>query len=217
MRTVLACVVGCGLVLGWASPARAELVLLANGRVLSVEFCRFEGDYVVLAFRNGGEVRAPKSLVAEILPDEVPHARAFALEALKMAEAASQPLLGDKEIRSLVDRIADELGLDRRLAQAVVKVESNYEQKAVSPRGAMGLMQIMPAVAQQYKVDDDPFDPAKNLAAGMKYLRSLLERFDRPMALAAYNAGEGAVSRYGGIPPYRETQDYVRRVLALLH
>ncbi len=79
----------------------------------------------------------------------------------------------------------------------------------------MGLMQIMPAVARQYGLAD-PFDPEKNLEAGMRHLRTLLGRFDRSRALAAYNAGAGAVARYGGVPPYRETQDYVRRISALV-
>ena len=102
------------------------------------------------------------------------------------------------------------------LARAVVQVESNYQVDAVSPKGAMGLMQLMPSTAKQYAVDD-PFDPSQNIAAGLQHLKNLLDRFDNKTssALAAYNAGEGAVVRYGGIPPYRETQDYVRRIMAL--
>jgi soluble lytic murein transglycosylase-like protein len=87
----------------------------------------------------------------------------------------------------------------------------------VSPKGAMGLMQLMPATARQYAVID-PFDPVQNLAAGLQHLRGLLDRFGKgreSLALAAYNAGEAAVSRYGGIPPFRETQNYVRRILSL--
>ena len=76
-------------------------------------------------------------------------------------------------------------------------------------------MQIMPALVRQYGLDD-PFDPTRNLEAGMRHLRRLLQRFDIRRALAAYNAGEGAVARYGGVPPYRETQDYVRRILAAI-
>ena len=107
------------------------------------------------------------------------------------------------------------VGLDVRLAQAVVQVESNYEPLAISPRGAMGLMQIMPTVARTYAVRD-PYNPAENLEAGMRHLRALLKRYgvDLRRALAAYNAGEGAVSRYGGVPPYRETQAYVSRIMA---
>ena len=118
---------------------------------------------------------------------------------------------------SLIDRLAALHGVNPKLVHALVKVESNYEPRAVSAKGAMGLMQLMPATARQYAVVD-PFDPAQNLAAGLQHLRGLLDRFGKgreSLALAAYNAGEGAVSRYGGIPPYRETQNYVRRILSL--
>jgi len=197
--------------------AWADLVRMTNGRVLSVEACRFEGDSVILEFRGGGEVRAPKDMVAEIMPDEVPYAKAFALEALASSASAAGPRLSDLAIRELVDRVASRVGINLRLARAVVQVESNYDTRAVSSKGAMGLMQIMPVIAQEYALSD-PFDPEKNLEAGMRHLRELLDHYgnDSMRALAAYNAGETAVSRYGGVPPYRETRDYVQRVLALV-
>jgi soluble lytic murein transglycosylase-like protein len=197
--------------------AWADLVKLTNGRVISVETCRFEGESVILEFRGGGEVKAPKDLVAEILPDEVPYAKAFALEALAASASAAGPRLSDLAVREMVDRVASRVGLNLRLARAVVQVESNFDTRAVSSKGAMGLMQIMPVIAQEYAVSD-PFDPEKNLEAGMRHLRTLLDRYgnDSMRALAAYNAGETAVSRYGGVPPYRETRDYVQRVLALV-
>jgi soluble lytic murein transglycosylase-like protein len=197
--------------------ARADLVRMTNGRVISVEAVRFEGESVVLEFRGGGEVKAPKDLVAEILPDEVPYAKGFALEALAASPAASGPRLSDVAVRELVDRVAARIGVNQRLARAVVQIESNWDSRAVSSKGAMGLMQIMPVIAQEYSVDD-PFDPEKNLEAGMRHLRNLLEHYgyDSMRALAAYNAGQGAVSRYGGVPPYQETRDYVQRVLALV-
>ncbi|HKV99167.1 MAG TPA: lytic transglycosylase domain-containing protein [Vicinamibacterales bacterium] len=197
--------------------ARADLVRMNNGRVISVEAVRFEGESVILEFRGGGEVKAPKDVVSEILPDEVPYAKAFALEALAASKAATGPRLSDVAVRELVDRVAARVGLNQRLARAVVQIESNWDSRAVSSKGAMGLMQIMPAVAQDYAVDD-PFDPEKNLEAGMRYLRNLLEHYgyDSMRALAAYNAGPGAVSKYGGVPPYQETRDYVQKVLALV-
>ncbi len=205
------------LILGSAGSARADIVRMNNGREISVDSCRFEGDNVILVFRGGGEVKAPKDMVAEVLPDEVPHAMAFALEARAAAAAPAGPKLSSDALREMVDRVAAKVGLNLRLARAVVQVESNFDVRAVSSKGAMGLMQIMPVIAQEYSVDD-PFDPEKNLEAGMKHLRALLEHYgnDSMRALAAYNAGEGAVSRYGGVPPYRETQDYVQRVLALV-
>jgi soluble lytic murein transglycosylase-like protein len=114
--------------------------------------------------------------------------------------------------------MADEYGVDARLAHALIRVESNYQADAVSPKGAMGLMQLMPATARQYSVAN-PFDPEQNLAGGLRHLRGLLDRYGRgreSLALAAYNAGEGAVSKYQGIPPYRETRNYVERIMTLV-
>jgi soluble lytic murein transglycosylase-like protein len=203
------------LILVSASAARADIVRLSNGRTMTVEMARFEGETVVLVMRGGGEIKAARELVAELLPDEVPFARAVAIEALAASPAAAGPALTTEEIRTLVARIAQRVGLDVKLAQAVVRVESNYQPLAVSSRGAMGLMQIMPVIVRQYDVVD-PFNPEHNLEAGMKHLQSLLRRFDLRKALAAYNAGESAVTRYGGIPPYRETQSYVARIMAAL-
>jgi len=107
--------------------------------------------------------------------------------------------------------------LDPKLVQAVMQVESGYNPRALSSKGAIGLMQLMPATARSLRVDD-PWDPEANIRGGTAYLRQQLNRFgDLRMALAAYNAGPTAVSRYGGIPPYAETQRYVRKVLSLLH
>ena len=116
----------------------------------------------------------------------------------------------------LIDRHSGDHGLDPRLVAAVVQAESAFDHLAVSPRGAVGLMQLMPATAAGLAVDD-PYDPDQNLRGGTAYLRRLLDRYggDLELALAAYNAGPEAVDRYGGVPPYRETRDYVRRVLRL--
>lgn len=195
--------------------ASADLVRLTNGRVMSVEKAVFDGDTVVLMMRNGGEIRASRSLVAELLPDEVPYARTVAIEALAASVVSTGPRLAKEEIVGLVDRIAGRVGLDPRLAHAMVRAESNYDPQAISPKGAMGLMQLMPVVARQYSLAD-PFHPEQNLEAGMRHMRQLLGRFDLSRALAAYNAGEGAVSRYGGVPPYRETQVYVQKIRAML-
>jgi soluble lytic murein transglycosylase-like protein len=145
----------------------------------------------------------------------VPFARTVAIEALAASPTAAGVRLDAGAIHALVDRVALRVGLDPRLAHAVVSIESNYRPLAISPKGAMGLMQIMPVIVRQYGVDD-PFDPEQNLEAGMRHLRSLLDRLTTRYALAAYNAGATAVARYGGVPPYRETQNYVQRVLAEL-
>lgn len=115
----------------------------------------------------------------------------------------------------LVDEAARHQGLDSALLHAVIATESAHNADAVSPKGARGLMQLMPATAARYGVVD-PHDPAQNIRGGSRYLRDLLERYDSDLrlTLAAYNAGENAVARHGNrIPPYRETQDYVVRVL----
>jgi soluble lytic murein transglycosylase-like protein len=195
------------------STAAADLVRLTNGRTIRVEVCLFDGDTAIFVFPGGGEVRTPRSLVAELLPDEVPDAPDEAALALARSAAASRPRLAASAIRGLINDVARRYGVDVALAHAVVRAESNFNPLAVSPKGAMGLMQLMPATAARYGVND-PFDPMENLDAGLRHLRGLLNRYDRSRALAAYNAGEGAVDRYGGVPPYRETQSYVRRILA---
>jgi hypothetical protein len=109
--------------------------------------------------------------------------------------------------------VATELRLEPSLIKAVALVESGFDPHAVSPKGAQGLMQLMPATARQYGVSD-PFDPMANLRAGALHLRNLLDEFggDVTLALAAYNAGSGAVRRHEGVPTFRETRDYVRKV-----
>jgi len=119
-----------------------------------------------------------------------------------------------RPFRELVEEAARRHGLDPSLVHAVVQAESGYNPYATSPAGAQGLMQLMPATARALGVRD-PYDPAQNVEAGARYLRGLLDRFgDVRLALAAYNAGPGAVQRYGGVPPYAETRAYVERVLA---
>lgn len=126
-------------------------------------------------------------------------------------KAASNKILYNR----IVDEVARTYGLESALLHAVISVESRYRADAVSRKGALGLMQLMPVVAKRYGVDD-PLDPVQNLHGGAKYLRDLLKKYnnDRSLALAAYNAGERAVARYGNrIPPYSETAQYVPRVL----
>ena len=118
--------------------------------------------------------------------------------------------------RNLISRSAARHGLDPALVSAVIMQESGGNPQAVSPAGARGLMQLMPSTADSLGIADC-FDPEQNVEGGTRYLRRMLEQFggDEKLALAAYNAGPGAVSRYGGTPPYRETRAYIQRVLAL--
>jgi soluble lytic murein transglycosylase-like protein len=114
----------------------------------------------------------------------------------------------------IIDKVSAEQGVPVKLVRALIQVESAYHARARSPKGAMGLMQLMPATARQYAVSD-PYDPAANIEAGIKHLKTLLQRLPVAWALAAYNAGEGAVQRFNGIPPYPETRNYVTRIMAL--
>jgi soluble lytic murein transglycosylase-like protein len=115
----------------------------------------------------------------------------------------------------MIESEAKKHGVDASLISAVIRAESNYEPRALSRKGARGLMQLMPATAQRLEVRR-PFDPAANVSGGVRYLRELAERFHhRPeLVLAAYNAGERAVENYGGVPPYRETIGYVKKILS---
>ncbi|MGH8801208.1 MAG: lytic transglycosylase domain-containing protein, partial [Casimicrobiaceae bacterium] len=121
-----------------------------------------------------------------------------------------------QQIADLVDRLAPSYGIEPRLALAVIAVESNFDSRAVSIKDARGLMQLLPKTAARFRVHD-AFDARDNVRGGLAYLRWLLAyyRGDVELAAAAYNAGEKAVDRYGGVPPYRETQVYVERVLRL--
>ena len=131
------------------------------------------------------------------------------------AEASAMPL--ERRLHAAVAGHAARHALDPDLVRAVIRVESGWNPRAVSRKGAMGLMQLMPATAAEYGVAD-PFDPDENIRAGVAYLRRLIDRFDgnTELALAAYNAGPGAVEKYHRtVPPYRETRSYVRRIVSV--
>jgi soluble lytic murein transglycosylase-like protein len=118
----------------------------------------------------------------------------------------------------LIERYADKYGVDPVLVRAVIQVESNFNPRCVSHKGARGLMQLMPATAKRFGVKD-VHDPEQNIKGGVQYLSKLIAMFpnDLQRALAAYNAGEGAVQRYGGIPPYEETTTYVKRAMTVYY
>jgi len=119
-----------------------------------------------------------------------------------------------ESFKNMIETAASKYGVDANLVKAVVQTESNFDAKAVSPAGAKGLMQLMPGTANELGVQD-ALDPTQNLDGGVHYLRRMLDAYDGnvSMALAAYNAGPGSVNKFGGVPPYKETQTYVNRVL----
>jgi hypothetical protein len=201
--------------LGVASSARAELVYFATGRTLNVKDHRREGDSLVLTLRSGGEVVCEAALITRIAPDEAPYPEPVVEEVQVTPDATILAVESSTPYAEIIDRVSAREGVDAKLVRAVIEVESGYRPRARSPKGAMGLMQLMPATARQYAVTN-PYDPAANIEAGIKHLKSLLARFPPALALAAYNAGGAAVERFGGIPPYAETRNYVSRILQIV-
>jgi soluble lytic murein transglycosylase-like protein len=196
-----------------AAEARAEIVFLTSGRTVSVKSHQIKGESVILTLRSGGEVTCDRSLIDKIVADEVPYD-----EPVSPAAASAEPQTATPAPPSpygeLIAAMSEAHGVDPLLVHALIRVESNYQPRARSRKGAMGLMQLMPATARVYNVRN-PFDPRANIEAGIKHLKSLIDRFGVELGLAAYNAGEGAVTKFNGIPPYRETRNYVTRILSL--
>jgi soluble lytic murein transglycosylase-like protein len=166
---------------------------------------------------NAAAMQAARSAAAEVNEylghESSQSATAKIVQANFRGATASQ---GD--IDSAIEQAAARHNVDANLVRAVVKVESNFNPNAVSRKGAMGLMQLMPSTARQLKVNN-PFDPEQNVDAGVRHLKQLLESYggDIKLTLAAYNAGAGAVARSSGVPHYAETQNYVRRITNLYY
>jgi Transglycosylase SLT domain len=211
-RFVLVTVVTVASLAASAVPARAELAYFSTGRTLSIKAHRVEGESLVLTLRNGGEVICEATAIVRFTPDEVPYPEPEPVVATVAGPTTVMPSVPYAEI---IDKVSGEQGVDAKLVRALIQVESAYRNTARSRKGAMGLMQLMPETARQYGVRD-PYDPASNIEGGIKYLKALLQRLPRDLALAAYNAGEGAVERFHGIPPYAETRSYVSRIVQLL-
>jgi soluble lytic murein transglycosylase-like protein len=175
---------------------------------------------MVLALRGGGEMSVDTALIVEIRPDEVPYpdpqttVTSAEPSAALLQPTAAATLRVHREFDPIIQRFAREKGVDPTLVRAVIQVESSYQPRARSNKGALGLMQVMPATARRYGIRN-LYDPTANIRAGVTHLKTLLDRFPLALALAAYNAGEAAVERFAGIPPFPETVDYVARVRAL--
>lgn len=196
--------------------AGADILVFHTGRTMSVATVRPDGDRLLLTLRDGGEASVPVTVIARIDLDEIPTPvpePASVPGVLDQASAGPDPaVLAGRPFAALIATAAATYGVDVRLVHAVIEAESNYQPRARSRKGAKGLMQLMPATARRYAVRD-PYDPGANIEAGVRHLKDLLNRFELRLALAAYNAGEGAVRAYGGLPPFAETRSYVARIL----
>ena len=188
-----------------------QAVLFSDGRSMEVERVEYRGEVAVLLLSGGGRISTPVARIAHVqdlggsggtgkVPAAVRQDGAWRIEAGAYAD--------------LIASAAQRHGLDPVLLTAMATVESSFDPRAVSPKGAGGLLQLMPATAERFGVAD-VFDVSQNVDGGARYLSWLLERYDgrTELALAGYNAGEGAVDRHQGMPPFRETREYVRRVL----
>jgi len=204
------------LVLATPAPAHAERVFFTSGRSIPVKGYRVEGNSITVTLPHGGEATFAAALIARIEPDEVPDTEGEPSSGFVATEANVR----NRPFAELIDKVARRHGISPVLVHAVVEVESNYHVRARSRAGARGLMQVMPSTARDLGVSSPArlFDPRENLEAGVKYLKAMLQRFngDLVAALAAYNAGPGAVDRYAGVPPFPETREYVRKVLSAL-
>jgi soluble lytic murein transglycosylase-like protein len=211
-KTVRLGVLTCACLFAGAVGASADIVYLSSGRTLSVKNYREDGPSITLTLRGGGEVTCDRSLVDKIVPDEVPHPDPA--PALQGVAPDSSSILQATPYGDLIAAAAEAHGVNPLLVRALIQVESNYNPRARSHKGAMGLMQLMPETARQYNVRT-PFDPKANIEAGVQQLKVLIDRWGLELGLAAYNAGEAVVQRFNGIPPYRETRSYVTRIIAL--
>ncbi|MCZ7651088.1 MAG: lytic transglycosylase domain-containing protein [Thermoanaerobaculia bacterium] len=206
------------LALAAGAPAAAELVVLTGGEVLKVSAYEVVGEKARLALAGGGELVLPllrvERVVEDEVPDDVPVPDAFLPSPFALGYSPGQEV-GAPRFGGEIRAAAERHDLNPRLVAAVVGAESAFDARAVSHKGARGLMQLMPATALRFGVaPGELFEPERNLEVGARYLRWLIDRYEGALhlALAAYNAGEGAVDRYGGVPPYRETRRYVLRV-----
>jgi soluble lytic murein transglycosylase-like protein len=198
------------LILGscaWAG----EYALLASGMRLRIDRHEQAGDAYVLYSGEGSMKMAVKEVTGFEVEEYVAAPKPAAPAAIPVTAPAPAPAPLDP--KALVEAAARRTAIPAKLLHSVVKAESAYRADAISPKGAIGLMQLMPETAAQYGAD--PTDPVQNVKAGTDYLRDLLLKYngDVAAALAAYNAGPGAVDRYHGIPPYAETRSYVGKVI----
>lgn len=188
----------------FAPAARADYAVLRSGVRLHITGYEQVGDRVRLTV-EGGVVEVAAGELASVEPED------------NFQPLPPAPVASTAPFAPLIHASAQKNGVDEKLITHVIAAESNFNPRAVSRKQALGLMQLLPATARDYLLTD-VFDPAQNIDAGTRYLKSLLERYrgNLSLALAAYNAGPETVDRYGGIPPFPETQQYVQRITTQL-
>jgi hypothetical protein len=205
-------------------PASASIAVFTDGRSMKIDAYAVEQDTIHLTLRTG-KMSLPLTRIERIVDDEVLTPEVVA-EVKKIVEEqggvfpkrswryseASVPLW-KSDYNEIIIAAAKKFDVDAALVSAVIKAESDYNPRTVSNKGARGLMQLMPATAKRFGVTNS-FDPGENIHAGTRYLRWLLTKFDgnADLAVAAYNAGEGNVWKYDGVPPFRETVNYINRI-----
>jgi len=209
-----------------AAPAGASIALFVDGRAMKISAYKVvsESD-VQLTLKNGGAITIPLARVDRIVDDEV--VPAAIVEEVKKAVEKDGGIFPNRSWRydekrgpifkskfdKLIVEAAKKFDVDAALVSAVIKAESDFNAREISNKGARGLMQLMPSTAERFGVTDS-YDPAANIYGGVRYLRWLLQTFNgnADLAVAAYNAGEGNVWKYNGVPPFRETVNYINRI-----
>jgi len=207
-------------------PASASIALFADGRSMKIDTYKLiDETSIQLTLKSGGSITMPLGRVERIVDDEIVPAEVVA-EVKKIVEEeggifpkrswryseTSRPIFKSR-FDTIIVEAAKKFDVDAALVSAVIKAESDFNPHEVSNKGARGLMQLMPSTAERFGVANS-FDPAANIYGGVRYLRWLLEKFNgnADLAVAAYNAGEGNVWKYNGVPPFRETINYINRI-----
>ena len=196
---LLAIAAACG-----ASTARADYAVLKSGARIHITGYQESNGQVTLNF-NGGSAEIPASELVSVESEE------------QFQSVPTPPPASNSPYSDVIGAAAKDTGLPENLIRNVIAEESNFNPRAISPKNAQGLMQLLPQTAARYSVANI-FDPKQNIEAGARYLKDLLARYsgDLKLALAAYNAGPDVVDRYAGIPPFPETQKYVAHITASL-
>jgi membrane-bound lytic murein transglycosylase B len=207
-----------------ANAASASIAVFSDGRNMKIDAYEVEAETIHLTFSGGAKISMALTRIERIVDDEVSTPEVVE-EVKKIVEEGGvfpnrswkysddSPPLWQSKYNEIIIKAAKKFDVDAALVSAVIKAESDYDARETSHKGARGLMQLMPATARRFGVTNS-YDPEENINAGTRYLRWLLKTFDgnADLAVAAYNAGEGNVWKYNGVPPFRETVTYINRI-----